>query len=227
MKCAPEESLRSRGPGCMSVKIGTPKSDRRTLAYFGSNEVALANRRKENSRSAPGSNILQKKRGRTGIAQGVSMFLQLDPRICSIAPQRSIEWVAIQSLSVKVCGFLKLVGCRTKGVRKKVLNYRLHFHSEVKIPDVEILRKKTGYHAPMKALLASALMMAASCLSSSVRSARVRLKSSDDGTGEGGVNSPPTEEVSESLIGDKRTQISSRDKRSNADKWEKSRNTRG
>jgi hypothetical protein len=61
-----------------------------------------------------------------------------------------------------------------------------------------------GYHVPTKALLASALISAAFPFFSSVSSARVSLKSSGEGAEEGGVDSPPAEEVSESLIVDER-----------------------
>lgn len=135
------------------------------------------------------------------------MFLELDPRICTITPQRSIEWVSIQSLSVKICGFLKLVSCETMGIRRRALNYRRFLHSGVEIPDVEIVRDGARYHVPTKALLASTLMLAAFSLFSSVSSARVSLKSSGEGIEEGGVDSPPAEEVSESPIVNKRAQV--------------------
>ena len=80
---------------------------------------------------------------------------------------------------------------------------------------------------PTKALLASALILAAFSLLSSVSSARVSLKSSGEGTEEGGVVSPPVEETSASLIADGRTQVSAGKSLEdlNADEWEKSRNT--
>ena len=79
----------------------------------------------------------------------------------------------------------------------------------VGIPHVEIFRDGTGYHhhLPTKALLASTFILAAFSLCSSVRSARVSLKSSGEGAEEGGVDSPPAEGVSESLIVDKRTRV--------------------
>ena len=116
----------------------------------------------------------------------------------------------IQSLSVKICGFVEFVCCISKGRQKEGQDYYRHLHSEVVIIDVEILRAGGEYHVPEKALLASILMFAAFSLFSSVSSARVSLRSSGEGIEGGGVDSPPAKGVSESLIVSRRTQASAR-----------------
>lgn len=52
------------------------------------------------------------KRYRTGIAQSIPVFFQFDSRVGPITPQGGIEWVMIQSPTVKVSGLVKLVRCR-------------------------------------------------------------------------------------------------------------------
>lgn len=73
-----------------------------------------------------------------------------------------------------------------------------------------LLRRMEGLpdeNVPTKALLASALIFAAFSLFSSVSSARVSLKSSGEGTDEGGVVSSPVEKASEPLIEEEQSKV--------------------
>ena len=97
--------------GWMSAKARSLGLCMRTLAYFGSKEIALANRKNKvhSQHRYPQGFSIQSRKTRTGIIQSISVFLQLDSRIRPITPQRSIEWVFSQSLGVKIYGLLKIV----------------------------------------------------------------------------------------------------------------------
>ena len=112
---------------------------------------------------------------RTGIQQSISVLLEFDAHICAIAKQCRIAGIARYRIGIQLRGSQKVAGYSDKAGRLAGQK-----RMELDLPSIH-----------EKAWLASALSLAASCLSSSVislGSAKLSVDSAGDGMAdEGGV----------------------------------------
>jgi len=123
----------------------------------------------------------------TGILQSISVFLEFDARICAIAEQRRIAGIARYRLAIQPRGSHKVAGYSDKARQSVGAN-----EMQLDLP---------GIHE--KAWLASALSLAASCLSSSVislGSAKLSVDSVGDGMADEGGVVEGREEEDDSLM---------------------------